>query len=50
MYDNEFDIVSDRDPYFRFVWGRRLNAMSTVYMLPADQEEVRVSAFPFFIS
>lgn len=36
--------LGDTEDYFRHVHGRRLNALNPRYMLPADDDELRVSA------
>jgi len=40
-------VGEDDSQFFCQLHGRRFNALSSTYMLPADEEEVRVSIFSF---
>lgn len=43
--EQEVSFVGDDDSaYFRTIFGRRLNVMSTVYLLPADNDEIKASS------
>jgi hypothetical protein len=35
-------VGDDDSGFFRTVHGRRLNALNTAYLLPADEDEVKV--------
>lgn len=37
------DLGEDDSDYFRFVHGRSLNALNTTYMLPVDEDEIKVN-------
>jgi hypothetical protein len=37
------DLGEDDADYFRFVHGRSLNALNTTYMLPVDEDEIKVN-------
>lgn len=44
---NQVTFVGDDDSvYFTEIHGRRFNALSARYMLPADKEEIHVSPLP----
>jgi hypothetical protein len=44
---NQLTYVGEDDSkFFCQIHGRRFNALSSRYMLPADEEEVRVRLFP----
>lgn len=48
---NQLTYVGEDDSeFFCQIHGRRFNALSSRYMLPADEEEVRVRWFPYGIS
>jgi hypothetical protein len=37
-------VGEDDSAYFRFLYGRKLNVLNTTYLLPVDDDEVKVSA------
>lgn len=37
----------DDSDYFRFIHGRSLNALNTTYMLPVDEDEIKVNFISF---
>ena len=41
------DVGEDDSDYFRFVHGRSLNALNTTYMLPVDEDEIKVNFVSF---
>jgi hypothetical protein len=47
----DFSILGDDDTeFFRTVHGRILNTLNPRYMLPADEEEIKVWGFPHIVS
>lgn len=41
------DLGEDDSDYFRLVHGRTLNASNTTYMLPVDEDEIKVNLVSF---